>query len=205
MAKLDLVREFKELYRPPSSQSVVVQVPAFQYLMIDGQGDPNTSFNFRTAVEALYTASYTIKFKVKRADSNLDYKVMPLEGLWWADNMATFPGDSKSEWKWTLMIVQPSKVGETQVQEGLAEAARKKELSTLGQIRIESFVEGLCAQIMHLGPYSAEGPTIEKLHAYIAEHGYVCAGKHHEIYLGDPRRSAPDRLKTVIRQPIVNP
>jgi hypothetical protein len=203
--KVDLVRDLKELYRPPTTRITVVEIPKFRYLMIDGQGDPNTSSDFRAAVEALYAASYTIKFMVKNADNSHDYKVMPLEGLWWADDMSAFSGafsGAKDEWKWTMMILQPAIVTEEQIDEGLTDAARKKGLPALEKVKIESLTEGLCAQIMYLGPYSAEGPIIEKLHAFIAEQGYTDRGKHHEIYLGDPRRTSPERLRTVIRQPI---
>jgi hypothetical protein len=202
MAKLDLLRELKDLYRPPSDHAVLVDVPTLSFLMIDGEGDPNISPDYRAAIEALYAASYTLKFKVKRGETGLDYKVMPLEGLWWTDNMADFSVERKNQWKWTMMIVQPSIVTAELVEPAIVEAAKKKGLPALERIRFGEFTEGLSAQILYLGPYSAEGPTIDELHAFIAERGYVRAGKHHEIYLGDPRRAAPDRLKTVIRQPV---
>jgi hypothetical protein len=202
MAKLDLLRELKDLYRPPSDHAVLVDVPTLSFLMIDGEGDPNISPDYRAAIEALYAASYTLKFKVKRGETGLDYKVMPLEGLWWTHNMADFSVERKNQWKWTMMIVQPSIVTAELVEPAIVEAAKKKGLPALERIRFGELIEGLSAQIMYRGPYSAEGPTIDELHAFIAERGYVRAGKHHEIYLGDPRRAAPDRLKTVIRQPV---
>jgi hypothetical protein len=199
--KLDLVRELKHLYRPPSAQPVLVEVPELNVVAIDGEGDPNTSTAYGAAVEALYAVSYALKFKVKRTENAVDYKVMPLEGLWWTDDMATFSIECKDEWKWTMMIVQPAVVTAGLVGQAIEDTA-KKNLPALERMRFEEFAEGQSAQVMHLGPYSAEGPTIEKLHAFIAERGYVPAGKHHEIYLGDPRRTAPERLKTVIRQPV---
>jgi hypothetical protein len=172
------------------------------FLMVDGTGDPNTSPEYAQALEALYAASYGAKFKVKRAPGGVDYKVMPLEGLWWSDDMAAFLEGKREDWRWMMMIAQPPVVSTIIIDEAVAEAGRKKDLPALARIRFEPFEEGLCAQIMHVGPYSAEGPTIEKLHAFIAEQGYSRRGKHHEIYLGDPRRAAPERLKTVVRQPV---
>jgi hypothetical protein len=126
---------------------------------------------------------------------------MPLEGLWCADDVVGFSVERKGDWKWTMMIAQPSLVTSQWVEQAVADAGRKKALPALSKMRYEPFTEGLSAQVMHVGPYSAEGPTVSKLHAFIAERGYVPAGKHHEIYLGDPKRTAPERLKTVIRQP----
>jgi hypothetical protein len=202
MDKVDLVKELGDLYRAPNDRAVVVEVPTMRYLMIDGEGNPNTSPDYITAVEALYAASYTIKFKVQHGKASVDYKVMPLEGLWWSDDMSEFSVESKEDWSWTAMIAQPQVVTSELVEEAIVEAAKKKGLSGLDLIRFEELTEGLTAQIIHLGPYSEEGLTIQKLHSFIAERGYVWAGKHHEIYLGDPRRTAPERLKTVIRQPV---
>ncbi len=139
---------------------------------------------------------------LKRGPAALDAVVMPLEGLWWADDMAAFTALDKASWRWTLMIAQPEQATATLFEEALAEVARKKRLPGLAQLRYERFHEGLSAQIMHLGPYAAEGPTIAGLHRFIADHGYAPCGKHHEIYLGDPRKAAPEKMKTVLRQPI---
>ena len=199
--KIDLKREWKELYAP-GREPVIVDVPELAFLMIDGRGDPNTAPEYRAAIEALYSVAYTIKFAIKRGPAALDYVVMPLEGLWWTPDMSRFSVEDKSAWSWTAMMAQPDHVTEAIVGEAVAQAARKKPLPEAPKLRLERFAEGLAAQVMYLGPYAAEGPTIERLHAFIAEQGYERAGKHHEIYLGDPRRTEPAKLKTVIRQPM---
>ena len=204
MEKLDLLKDLKTIYRPPATP-VLVDPPEFNVLMVDGSGDPNTSQDYQAAVEALYAVSYTIKFAVKRGELGVDYKVLPLEGLWWTEDMADFSVDRKNEWSWTMMIAQPPLVTAEMVERAVAEAGRKKALPALPMLRYEPFCEGLSAQVMHIGPYLAEGPTVAKLHAFIAEQGYRLTGKHHEIYVGDPRRAAPERLKTVLRQPVLRP
>ena len=171
------------------------------FVIVDGQGDPNKSQEFKDAVEALYSISYALKFMVKKAVS-VNYVVMPLEGLWWADEMVEFIGGDRNLWKWTLMIMQPEQVTEDLFDEAFEQVRKKKNPIALSKTRFEGFHEGLSAQIMHIGPYSAERPTIEKLHEFIKENGYEQQGKHHEIYLSDPRRTAPDRMKTIIRQPV---
>ena len=163
---------------------------------------PNTAQEYKDAVEALYAVSYALKFMVKKGESGIDYGVMPLEGLWWADDMSQFSVDNKDIWKWTSMIMQPEYVTKGIINRSIEQARKKKQLPALPKLRFEGFHEGLAIQIMHLGPYSAEGPTIERLHNFIKENGYELTGKHHEIYLTDPRRSAPDKMKTVIRQPV---
>ncbi len=200
MAKIDLKREMKHLYKPSARESSVVDVPLMNFLMIDGSGDPNTAVEFQEAIEVLYGVSYTAKFMLKKRE--MDYVVMPLEFLLWTDDMGQFSIDDKDAWKWTLMLMQPGRVTEEIVAEATKEVERKKNPPALSRLRFESFHEGLSAQIMHIGPYSAERPTIEKLHKFIEEGGYKLAGKHHEIYLSDPNRTAPERLKTVIRQPM---
>jgi hypothetical protein len=202
MQKLDLVKERGELYRPPFDQAVLVDVPVTAYLMVDGAGDPRASTEYAHAVEALYAVSYAAKFATKHGPDPIDFKVMPLEGLWWSEDMTDFTAGRRDSWSWTMMIAQPSIVTATLIGDAVAETGRKKELPALGRLRYETLDEGTCAQIMHLGPYSDEEPTIEKLHAFIAEHGYERRGKDHEIYLSDPRRTAPTRLKTIIRQSV---
>jgi hypothetical protein len=199
--KIDLKRELKELYAP-GRDPAIVDVPELAFLMIDGCGDPNTAPEYLAAVEALYSVSYTLKFAIRRGPDELDYAVMPLEGLWWVPDMWAFSVADKSAWDWTAMIAQPDRINQAMVDDAVAQAARRKPLLAAPKLRLESFAEGLAAQVMHVGPYAAEGPTIERLHAFIAEHGYERAGKHHEIYLGDPRRTDPAKLKTVIRQPV---
>lgn len=202
MTKINLKRELKHLYGASAREVAFVDVPPMQYLMIDGAGDPNTSPVYQAAVEALYAVAYGVKFAVKKADPAQDYGVMPLEGLWWAEDMAAFSVERKGDWLWTMMIMQPEWVTAEVVEQAAAEAGRKKDLPALPDLRFGPYAEGLSAQIMHIGPYSAEGPTVARLHAAIDEAGYALRAKHHEIYLGDPRRSAPDKLKTIIRQPV---
>jgi hypothetical protein len=198
---VDLVRAAKDLYSP-GRDPAIVEVPEFTFLMVDGHGDPNVAPGYQRAVEALFAVSYTLKFALKRGPQQLDYRVMPLEGLWWAADMSAFTSSDKSAWDWTMMIRQPPVVDSTLVEEALAAAARKRDLPAADLLRLEPFTEGLAAQVMHIGPYSTEGPTIARLHAFISEQGCELVGKHHEIYLGDPRRAAPDKLRTVLRQPM---
>jgi hypothetical protein len=198
--KLDLKVALKAFYSATATPRVV-DVPALKFLMIDGAGDPNTSPDYQAALEALYGVSYTLKFALKRGSPSRDFGVMPLEGLWWAKDMSAFLTGDKSSWSWTAMILQPDFVTAAHVGAANVAAAQKRQSPALQKLRLETFREGRAAQLLHVGPYSAEGPNIERLHAFIAEQGGRLTGKHHEIYLGDPRRSAPDKLKTIIRQP----
>ena len=201
MTKIDFKKEFKELYQPSAKQPSIVQVPPMSFLMIDGAGDPNTSQEYQDAMQALYGMSFTLKFVIKAADGP-DWVVPPLEGLWWMQDMAEFSLDAKDDWLWTSMIMQPETVTEQLVEEARAQLKEKKDSPALPKLRFDNFDEGLCAQIMHIGPYDAEGPAIAKLHEFIAQKGHQLRGKHHEIYLSDPRRTAPEKLKTILRQPI---
>ncbi len=199
MTTLDYRKKFGELYGAKRAPAVV-RVPALSYLMVDGRGDPNQAREYREAVEALFSLSYTLKFAVKRG-AGKDFRVMPLEGQWWCEDMRRFSVDDKSNWQWTLMILQPPEVSAPLVRQCRAALAAKKELPALEKLRYEKFAEGRCAQILHVGPFSEEGPTVERLHAFIEEQGGRLAGKHHEIYLSDIRRAAPAKWRTVIRQP----
>lgn len=201
MIKIDLKKEWKELYRPSAKQVSTVNVLAFNYLMIDGRGDPNTAQEYKEAVETLYAVSYTLKFMLKRGEIGQDYVVMPLQGLWWVENMADFSVERKGEWLWTMMILQPPPVTGAMVAEAIAQTAKKKNPPALDKMCFESLHEGPSAQIMHIGPYADEAPNIQKIHQFIADNGSQLRGKHHEIYLSDPRRTAPEKLKTIIRQP----
>jgi hypothetical protein len=202
MAKTDVKKKLKHLYRPSAKEVSVVDVPGMGFLMIDGQGDPNTSQEYQEAIEALYTVAYQIKFMVKGRDPELDYVVPPLEGLWWAEDMADFATGNKDVWLWTAMIYQPDQVIRELFEEAIAQVKEKKNPAALPLLRLERYHEGLSVQIMHIGPWAEEAPTIEKLHAFAQEKGYRLRGKHHEIYLSDPRRTAPEKLKTVVRQPV---
>jgi len=201
VVRLDLKKQLKHLYAPSAKEIGIVDVPAMRFLMVDGAGNPNTSQAFQEATEALYAVSYACKFAIKRQEG-IDYPVMALEGLWWAEDMSAYTGGAKDDWLWRLMIMQPEPVTEEHVAGAIDEVNRKKGLPALAAMRFETFHEGLSAQIMHLGPYDAEAPTVARLHAFIEEHGYALRGLHHEIYVGDPRRSAPEKLRTVLRQPV---
>jgi hypothetical protein len=202
MTKIDFKREQKHLYQPSTKAFSVVDVPPMNFLMIDGHGDPNTAQAYRDAVEALYAVAYALKFMSKR-EKGLDYVVPPLEGLWWVENMADFSMDDKSAWSWTMMIMQPEWATKEMIEAARQQVEKKKNPPALRKLRLETYHEGLSAQIMHVGPYDAEAPTIARMHTFIEENGYQPAGKHHEIYLSDPNRVAPEKLKTVLRQPII--
>jgi hypothetical protein len=200
--KIDFKRELREFYTP-GREPELVDVPKLQFAMIDGHGDPNVSPEYRDAVQALYAVAYAARFALKRAPDGLDYGVMPLEGLWWAPDMAAFTIEDKSAWDWTAMIMQPEQVSAEAFRAARAAAAKKKpSLEALRRVRLERFAEGPAAQMLYRGAYADEGPTIRRLHAFIAEQGYERAGKHHEIYLSDPRRTPREKLRTIIRQPI---
>jgi hypothetical protein len=201
MQKIDLKKQLRHLYGVSAREVTQAVVPGFQFLMADGEGDPNTSQAYAQVVEALFSVSYTAKFMVKKGPQALDYAVMPLEGLWWADDMSVFTANDRSRWKWTMMIMQPDFVGADTVHAAVADVKKKKSLPALGQLRLENFTEGLCAQVLHVGPFSHEGPTIARVHAFIQASASL-TGKHHEIYLSDIRRAAPARWKTIIRQPM---
>jgi hypothetical protein len=199
MKKIDFKKDLKHLYQPSAKEVAVVEVPAMNFLMIDGVGDPNTSKSYQEAVEALFSVAYAIKFTVRKALA-IDYGVLPLEGLWWADDMARFSDGDKSKWKWTMMIMQPEFVSTPLVRDTIAAVKKKKALPALAHLRFEPFNEGRAAQILHVGPFSAEGPAIAKVHDFITKVGKRY-GKHHEIYLSDIRKADPAKWKTVIRQP----
>ena len=200
MAKKDLSKNMQELYFPPADEPVSIDVPEMGFLMVDGQGDPNTSKDYQDAIGALYSVSFTIKFTLKKKDKKRDFAVMPLESLWWSDREEDFLEGRKEVWKWTAMIVLPDHVKKEDIDDAVAQLKKKgKDLPALAKLRLERWREGTSAQIMHIGPYSAERPNIERLRKYIAEGGHKVRGKHHEIYLGDPRRTKPEKLKTVIR------
>ena len=200
MAKRDFKKELKHLYQPSVKEFSVVEVPPMNFLMIDGHGDPNNNPDFQGGMEALYGMVYTIKFALK--PQGIEFVVPPSEGLWWTDDMSEFSQETKDRWDWTLMIMQPDEVTADIVEAARLELARKKNPSALSKLRYERYAEGLSVQIMYFGAYADEGPTIARMHDFIHDNGYQTNGKHHEIYLGDHRRTAPEKLKTVIRQPI---
>lgn len=201
MQKVDFRKELKPLYQPRTKEISVVDVPAMNFLMIDGSGDPNGNPVYADAVSALFTVSYTLKFMVKKGEIGVDYGVMPLEGLWWAEDMTKFNVDDRRDWLWTMMVMQPDFITPDLVQVAIADTRRKKALDALSRLRFEPFTEGRAAQLLHIGPFSGEGPKIRQLHDFIAAHGHL-SGKHHEIYLSDITKAVPEKWKTVLRQPM---
>ena len=207
MEKLDLRKEFKHLYQPSARKVEVVDVPRFEFAMVDGQIEsgrgPEDSPAFQEAPEALYGISYTLKFASKlRKQDPLDYTVMALEGLWWVEG-GEFDITRPEGWRWTLMIMQPDHITLEMYEDALRQLRQKKgERPGFSRLRFESFQEGLCMQTMHVGPYAEESATSARIHAFAQENGYRLRGKHHEIYLGDPRRASPEKMRTVLRQPI---
>ena len=206
MKKLDLRRELKYLYAPSASKVEIVDVPSFNFAMIDGEiksdETPGTSQEYQNAMGALYGASFTLKFMSKLRKKNpIDYSVMALEGLWWTES-GEFDFNKKEPWKWTMMIMQPQHITKEMFKEALQQARKKKDNPALSKIRLETFHEGRSMQIMHIGPYSEEPRTIKKMHDFARKNGYTLSGKHHEIYLGDPRRAKPEKLRTILRHPI---
>jgi len=202
MSKIDFKKEFKSMYAPPK-KFVIVDVPAMQFLMVDGHGDPNVTSEYQQAVEVLYAVAYKLKFASKQ-QLQKDYVVPPLEGLWWAEDMRFFStARNKSLWDWTMMIMTPDWITAKMFSEALEQVREGKNPAALDKVRLERYHERISVQIMHIGSYDDEGPTLMKMHnEFIPQNGYVENGKHHEIYLSDPRRIAPESLKTVLRQPI---
>jgi hypothetical protein len=206
LEKLDLRKAYKKLYLPSAKQVSLVVVPPFKFAMIDGEieqgASPGSSPAFQEALQALYGISFTLKFMSKlRPVDPLDYTVMALEGLWWVEG-AEFEISCPEGWRWTAMIMQPEHITGAMFGEALQQLRKKRPSPALERLRLETFHEGLSLQIMHIGPYSAEPATVEKLQRFARENGYALRGLHHEIYLGDPRRADPARLKTVLRHPV---
>jgi len=202
MEKIDFKKTLKHLYQPSAKEIACVDVPEMNFLMVDGEGNPNNSKSFSDAIEALYSVSYTLKFMVKKGEMGVDYGVLPLEALWWADDMSAFDTGDKDAWKWTVMVMQLEFITREMVKEATKAVAKKKKPVSLPLVRFEAFQEGTAAQILYIGPFSEEGPTIEKVHQFIDDNGSHRVGKHHEIYLNDMRRVAPEKWKTIVRQPM---
>jgi hypothetical protein len=200
MSNIDLKKVYREHYRA-TDEPALVDVPARPYLMIDGTGDPNTSREYQDAVTALYPLAYGLRKAVKDA-TGVAYTVMPLEALWWVPDMREFSIERKDEWLWTAMICQPDDVTADLAAVVLPEITAKKKLGSGHLARVEMFHEGRAAQILHRGPYADEAPTIDRLHGFIVDGEFEFRDKHHEIYLTDPRKSAPEKNRTIIRQPI---
>lgn len=199
MDKYDVKKAYRKLYAPPAKDFVVVDVPVFRYIAVDGQGDPNTSTAYAQAVESLFGVAYTVKFASKK-QLDRDFTVGPLEALWRADDPSAFTKRDKSAWAWTVMIHQPDWVTDDMIAAAVEAVGKKKEPADVRQLTLE---EGRCVQILHIGPYDDEGPTLDRLHnRYMPDNGLEFNGDHHEIYLSDVRRTAPEKLKTILRQPV---
>jgi hypothetical protein len=207
MIKLDLRKDLKAFYNPSAKKPEIVDIPRFQFVMIDGQIEagkaPGTSAGFQEAMQAMYGAAYTLKFMSKFSKNNpIDFPVMALEGLWWVRD-GQFDITIKDNWDYRVMILQPEHITGDMFQEALAQLRKKKgDLPAFGRLRLESFEEGRCVQVMHVGPYDAEPATLDKMYSFARDNGYQRRGMHHEIYLGDPMRSDPARLKTILRHPV---
>lgn len=201
MEKIDFKKTFKNLYKAKPNAEII-EVPELRFLIIEGKGNPNTSQDYKNAVEVLFGLSYIIKFMIKKS-LQIDYAVMPLEGLWWINDMENFSIDKKDEWKWNAMIMQPEFITIELVEKGISELKKKKNTSAIDKVKLEKFNEGKAVQILHIGPFSEEGPVISKLHKFIEEKGFKLSGKHHEIYLSDIRKADPKNWKTIIRQPFI--
>ena len=202
MPKTDLKKELKQFYTASAKKVALVDVPKLKFLMIDGSGDPNNSPLFQQAMEALFSVAYTLKFTLKLGPGKLDWSMMAPEGLWWTEGAESFDAADKASWKWTLMMTLPDFVTAAMVRAAKAAVKKKKSLARLDDIRLEAFREGPCVQILHIGPYSEEGPAIEKLKQFASENGHTFTGKHHEIYFSDPRRVKPEKWRTILRHPV---
>lgn len=205
MSKTDFKKTQKDWYQPSAKKAGLVTLPKMNFLMVDGEGAPENSTSFHQAIEALYGTAYTLKFMFKnqpRPGGWFDYVVPPLEGLWWMKDDKPFDTGRPSDWRWTLMIMLPDFFTPAMVETAIGQLREKKNPPGLSRVRLEAFEEGKAVQIMHLGPYDQEGPSIAKMHAFAAENGLKIHGKHHEIYLSDPNRAAPEKMKTVLRQAV---
>lgn len=200
--KYDVKRAYHELYAPSAREFTLVDVPPMRYLAVDGHGDPNTAAAYADAVEALFSVAYAVKFR-SRKELGRDFVVAPLEGLWRADDPAAFVARDKSAWDWTLLIAQPDWIDEAVVAEAVAAARAKGDRPALSLVHLRELHEGTSAQILHIGSYNDETPTLARLHhEWMPQHGLTFAGDHHEIYLSDARRTEPEKLRTVLRQPV---
>ncbi|MDX6257643.1 MAG: hypothetical protein QOJ11_3977 [Frankiales bacterium] len=196
-------RQSLDSYHARGNEIRLLEVPPLQYLMIDGHGDPNSSPEYTEALRVLYPYAFALKFTSKKVLGR-DYVVPPLEGLWWAEDMAAFTTSrDKSAWNWTMMLMTPYWLTSEHLAAARDTVASRKPSLPLESVRVEVLEEGLSAQTLHIGSFEDEGPVLADLHEhFIPEHGLVMTGRHHEIYLSDPRRTAPGNLKTILRQPV---
>ena len=207
MEKFDFKKAFKHLFTASATKPAIIQVPDCQYLMVDGKGNPNGNPAFEQAMQTLYGVMYTLKMgwkfeKIERPHGYVDFTVPPPEALWWMADGGEFDMNRKADWRWAQMMILPDFFTQKMVDEAAAAVREKKGQDAIAPYRFERWEEGTCVQVLHVGPYTAEGPTIEKMHGFAAENGYELHGKHHEIYLNDPRRVAPEKIKTILRQAV---
>ena len=200
MVAVDLKKTYREHYTARTTPSFVT-VPPRPHLLVDGAGDPNTSSVYRECVGSLYPLAYALRAAIKDATGEA-YTVMPLEGLWWSDDISRFSVEAKDDWRWTLMICLPDAVAAVDAAEVMARTTAQRSLPAGDRVRLEQFGDGEATQVLHVGPYAMEAPTVARLHEFIAAEGRALRGRHHEIYLSDPRRVAPERMRTIIRQPV---
>lgn len=200
--KIDFKRTL-DAYQAPWGRFRVVDLPDMQYLMTDGHGDPNASAAFTEAIEALYPVAYKLKFASKR-DLGRDYVVPPLEGLWWAEDMDSFTtARDKSQWDWTLMLMVPGWIDQSMFAAAVEQARAKLPAARLDGVRLQTLTEGRCVQTLHIGSFDDEAEVLATLHhEFIPGNGFRVTGTHHEIYLSDFRRVAPDKQRTILRQPV---
>ncbi|QLQ09829.1 MAG: GyrI-like domain-containing protein [Nocardioidaceae bacterium] len=204
MTKTDFKKTL-DCYRAKHGEFRIVEVPDLQYLMVDGRGDPNTSPAYADALKALYPVAYKLKFASKR-ELGRDYVVPPLEGLWWAEDMDSFTTSrDKSQWHWTLMIMVPDWIDHELFAAAVQQVGAKDRPNSLSDVRMEKLLEGRCVQTLHIGPFDDETAVLARMHhEFIAEHGLRMTGRHHEIYLSDPRKVTPEKLRTILRQPVTD-
>ena len=194
-------KEIQHLYFPTSREPLLVDVPEMNYLMVGGSGDPNTSQEFHDAVEALYGLAYTIKFGA-RSPGIRHAPVMPLEGQFWTVRGKRMPPADRRDWRWTLMLRVPDLLGRDDFKAASRRLRERKNPAALGRVRLKRWKEGTAVETLYVGPYSGETTAIQALHEFARDNGYRLSGRHHEIYLSNPRRTRPERLKTVVRQPV---
>lgn len=199
--KVDFKKEMKEYFLAPKDSFRRLTVPEMLFVKVDGEGDPNTSATYGDALQWLYSASYKIKFASKTKLAR-DYVVPPLQGLWWADDPSAFVTRAKDKWLWTMMLMVPAFITR-QIYDDAVQQAGKKLGTPPQSLRLEKLDEGDCLQALHVGSYDDEGPLLAKLHDEVMpQMNLTFNGPHHEIYLGDPRRVAPEKLRTILRQPV---
>jgi hypothetical protein len=204
--KLDLKKDLKHLYAPSAKKIEIIEVPQAKFAMVDGELEPGqtpqTSCEFQNAIQALYGISFTLKFMSKlRKTSPIDYTVMALEGIWWTDT-GEFDFDRSKTWYFTLLIMQPTHITNEMYLNALQKLKEKKDNPALAKLHFRPLKEGLCIQTMHIGPYDQEPATVQKMELFAKENGLKYQGRHHEIYLGDPRRCKPEKLRTILRHPV---